>query len=272
MKVFPCAKINLGLYVTERRSDGYHNLETVFLPIPLCDELSIEEAQDDEFQLGGIPLEGDATDNLVIRALKLLRDEGHSVPPLCIRLVKNIPSGAGLGGGSSDATATLVTVNQMFHLGLSDTQLERLAARLGADCPFFVYSQPVLATGIGDIFHAIPDPLPESLHLLLVKPDEGVSTREAYQGIKPKKPQYDLRWALQQPIGEWQNIIANDFEQSVFPLHPVIRDIKEMLLAEGAVYAAMSGSGSAVFGLFQDQPRAETLDRFEGHFVFSAQL
>ena len=273
MKTFPCAKINLGLYVTERRPDGYHNLQTVFYPIPLTDELDIDTASDgnDALSVGGIPVEGRMEDNLVMRTLQLLRDEGHRIPPLRIRLTKNIHSGAGLGGGSSDAAFTMKTVNEMFGLGLSDEEMERRVARLGADCPFFIRRKPVYATGIGDQFTPLPLDL-SGLHLLLVKPDDFISTREAYQGVRPQQPDYDLRETILRPVEDWQQLICNDFERNVFPLHPTVAAIKERLYDQGALYAAMSGSGSSVFGLFREPPTSDLLKAYRPHFAFTAPL
>lgn len=271
MKVFPCAKINLGLYVTERRSDGYHNLETVFYPIPLCDILEATKADTDELHIEGIPVLGSINDNLVMRALSQLRHAGYDVPPLSIQLTKNIPSGAGLGGGSSDAAFMMLLAREMFYLPVNDQQLRQLLTPLGADCPFFVSHQPVFATGIGDQFIPIDLRL-TGLWLVLVKPNDFVSTREAYQGVTPRQPQQRLLQSIQRPIAEWQQFIVNDFENSVFPQHPTIATIKQGLLEAGAVYAAMSGSGSAVYGLFRQEPLTEVLSQFDEHFVFSSQL
>lgn len=271
MKTFPCAKINLGLYVTERRPDGYHNLETIFYPIPLCDELTIEPSAVDSLTVTGIPVEGSADDNLVWRVVGLLRSEGLSVPPVGIHLDKRIPMGAGLGGGSSDASFAMRMLNQMFELGLSDDDMERRLSRLGADCPFFVRCRPVFATGIGDQFQPIGLSL-SGLHLLLVKPADHVSTREAYSQIRPARPPHDLTQSIMRPIGEWQQLVANDFEASVFPQHPTIATIKRDLLRCGALYAAMSGSGSSVFGLFAQVPDADLLRHFAPHFTFTTIL
>ena len=273
MKTFPCAKINLGLYVTERRPDGYHNLQTVFYPIPLADELDIDttSADNDSLSIEGIQVEGRVEDNLVMRALHLLRNEGHRIPPLRIRLKKNIPSGAGLGGGSSDAAFTMKMLNEMFGLGLSDDDMEHRVARLGADCPFFVRRRPVYATGIGDLFTPLPLDL-TGIHLLLVKPDDFISTREAYQGVCPQQPEHDLRETILRPVEDWPQFIENDFERSVFPQHPTVAAIKERLYSQGALYAAMSGSGSSVFGLFRGAPASSMLETYRPHFVFSAPL
>ncbi|MBO4612441.1 MAG: 4-(cytidine 5'-diphospho)-2-C-methyl-D-erythritol kinase [Bacteroidaceae bacterium] len=271
MKTFPCAKINLGLYVVERRPDGYHNLETVFYPIPLCDELEIVPAAEDQLAIEGFPVDGQWRDNLVWRVVKQLRDGGLPIPPIVIRLRKTIPMGAGLGGGSSDAAHTMLMLNEMFHLGLSDDDMEQRLSRLGADCPFFVRRQPVFATGIGDQFTPVALSL-TGQHLLLVKPSDHVSTREAYSAVRPRHPQHPLLQSIQRPISEWQQLVGNDFEQSVFPQHPTIADIKQQLINNGALYAAMSGSGSAVFGIFAQAPSPQLIASFSSHFTFTAPL
>lgn len=272
LKTTPCAKINLGLYVTERRADGYHNLETVFYPIPLCDELEVELGNGtDEFLCEGLSVAGDPNDNLVMRAVRVLRDKGYVVPPLRIRLTKHIPSGAGLGGGSSDAAFAMRMVNELCDLHLSNEEMEQMLTPLGADCPFFVSAKPVFATGIGNVFTPIDLSL-QGLWLLLVKPDDFVSTREAYSHVHPQKPQHDLQKSILRPIEEWAKIIGNDFEESVFPQHPTIADIKQRLYEGGALYAAMSGSGSSVYGIFRHEPSKELQRSFLPHFVFPAQL
>lgn len=265
----PCAKINLGLYITEKRPDGYHNLETVFYPIPLCDTLRISEDDEDKLLLSGIPVAGNTADNLVMRALKLLREECF-IPPLCISLDKQIPSGAGLGGGSSDAASMMKMLNEHFKIGLTDTDIEKRVSTLGADCAFFVKSSPTLAEGIGNIFSPISLSL-KGWHLVLVKPDEFVSTKEAYSMIKPKRPAFDLRETIALPVEEWKDKLFNDFEYSVFKNHPIIRDIKGKLYDMGASYACMSGSGSSVFGLFREAPHH--VDKvFHNHFTFTSVL
>ncbi len=254
----PCAKINIGLYVTRRRPDGYHDLETVFCPIPLCDELTITlGGTADRLQLEGMALDGDPMDNLVMRAVRLLREEGHEVPPADIRLRKNIPSGAGLGGGSSDAAYTLRMLNQMLELGIPLQKMTELAARLGADCAFFTQDEPMFAEGIGDVLSPVEVNL-DGLWLCLVKPDDFVSTREAYGGVTPRQPQHPLRSAIARPVDEWQTMITNDFEQSILLLHPAIAQVKQQMMRAGALYAAMSGSGSAVYGFFEQETKMET--------------
>lgn len=273
MVSYPCAKVNLGLYVVERRPDGYHNLETVFYPIPLHDELQVESntegAADDEFTLEGIPVAGDAKDNLVMRVVAQLRDS-FAIPPLRIKLTKNIPSGAGLGGGSSDAAFMMRMLNDMFALGLSPEEMEQRVSLLGADCAFFIRCRPTMAEGIGNIFSPINVSL-KGLHLVLVKPSDFVSTKEAYSMVRPARPARPLRQTIKGGIKDWKSHLLNDFETSVLPLHPTILNIKEELYRQGALYAVMSGSGSSVFGLFSEpQPQAHEL--FAPHFVFTGEL
>ena len=269
MKVRTCCKINLGLNVVERRPDGYHNLQTIFYPVPLFDEITIEEGEgDDELTLGGHPLEGDVHDNLVLRAVRLLRQEGYPVPPLQIDLRKVIPSGAGLGGGSSDAACMVRTIAQLYHLPLSQEQMETLASKLGADCPFFINPVPRYAEGIGDAFTPISLSL-SGWYLLLVKPELHVSTREAYAGVHPHQPAYSLLETATLPVGQWAERMTNDFEKSIFENHPLLGEIKQELYHQGAAYAAMSGSGSTIYGLFRSRPDSEP---FSEHFTFVCQL
>ncbi|MBQ2509123.1 MAG: 4-(cytidine 5'-diphospho)-2-C-methyl-D-erythritol kinase [Bacteroidales bacterium] len=249
----PNCKINLGLHVVERRPDGYHNLQTLFVPVPLCDELEIVPSEQFSFQQEGILVEGDPEENLCVRAYRLMQRHCPQVGPVAMRLKKRIPFGAGLGGGSSDAAFVLVMLRQLFHLDLSDRQLETLAVQLGADCPFFVRNKPAYATGIGDILEPVELDL-GSYRLVLLKPDDAVSTREAYGGIRPNaQNRPDLRQVIRRPIGEWRQQIVNDFETTVFPHHPRIAFLKVFLYKQGALYASMSGSGSTVFGLFDSQ-------------------
>ena len=263
-------KINLGLNITERRPDGYHNLQTIFYPVPLYDELTIRESKDDdELTLGGHPLEGDVQDNLVLRAVRLLRQEGFLFPPLSIDLRKVIPSGAGLGGGSSDAACMVRTIAQRYNLPLSIEQMEQLVSKLGADCPFFINPRPLYAEGIGDVFTSISLNL-NGWYLLLVKPDVHVSTREAYAGVHPHQPTYSLLETVKLPVTAWADRMVNDFEESIFAVHPLLSEIKQELYHQGAAYAAMSGSGSTLFGLFRSRPDCEGL--FAGHFTFVCQL
>ena len=290
----PNAKINLGLNVTERRPDGYHNLETVFYPIPLCDTLQFStdagtdshrpegifpngipvqehSTEDYTFRSGGIDIDCPPEQNLLIKGLRLIR-EHYALPHLYISLHKQIPSGAGLGGGSSDAAHTMKSLNQMFNLGLSDNELEERVTGLGADCPFFVRNRPVFATGIGNIFTPIGLSL-SGWHLVLVKPDIFVSTKEAYARISPRRPETPITDIIRRPVEEWKGLLTNDFEEGVFALHPEIADIKARLYDREAAYASMSGSGSSVFGLFRTVPEETDMRRlFPGSFYFQALL
>lgn len=255
MICFPNAKINLGLSVTEKRPDGYHNLETVFYPVALEDALEIDTSprNGEKFRLTqyGTKIAGNPEDNLVIKACKLL-DNDFDLPPLDIRLYKHIPSGAGLGGGSSDAAFTLKLLNEYCRLHLSEESLETYAAMLGADCAFFIRNRPTFAEGIGNRFSPVSLSL-KGYRIAIVKPDVFVSTREAFSAIRPHRPQYAVKETVSLPVREWKEKLVNDFEASVFPQYPVIGEIKRELYRSGAVYASMSGSGSSVFGLFDPE-------------------
>jgi 4-diphosphocytidyl-2-C-methyl-D-erythritol kinase len=271
MKVFPNCKINIGLNIVERRSDGYHNLQTVFYPIPLHDEISIQLSETDVLSIEGLCIEGAPEDNLVMKVLAILREQGFSIPPVNVTLHKKIPSGAGLGGGSSDAAFMMKALNEMFSLELTDEEMEALLAPLGADCPFFVKNQPVYAEGIGNIFTPICLDL-KGWYLILVKPDDFVSTREAYSMVRPHYPEFKIQQYISLPVEEWKGHIVNDFEESVFPVHPRIQSIRDELYRQGATYAAMSGSGSSVYGLFRQLPPAEYRKIFYDDFYYQCQL
>lgn len=262
MVIFPNAKINLGLYITEKRPDGYHNLETVFYPIPLEDVLEIKETSDTTskcvLNLYGIEIAGAVEDNLIVKAYSLLDNMFH-LPSIEVYLYKHIPSGAGMGGGSSDAAFMLKLLNAYFQLKISDKQLEAYAGTLGADCAFFIKNTPTFAEGIGNIFSPINISL-KGYRIKIIKPNIFVSTRDAFLRIRPRKPEYSLKDVIQLPICEWKNVIHNNFEESVFFQYPEIGKIKEKLYSQGAVYASMSGSGSSVFGLF---PPDITLPKFD---------
>lgn len=267
MLFFPNAKINLGLNITEKRPDGYHNLETIFYPIPLEDalEINIAPKSSPKFTLhqSGVAIDGKPEDNLVVRAYLML-DERFNLPPVDIHLYKHIPSGAGLGGGSADAAFMLKLLNDTFALGLSIEELEQYAAQLGADCAFFIRNQPTFAEGIGNLFSPVSLSL-KGYRLVLVKPNVFVSTKAAFSLITPRKPEHSLKDIITRPISEWKDLMTNDFEESVFPQYPEIGKIEEQLYEQGAIYAAMSGSGSSVFGLFdkeQQIPEIEYKDCF----------
>ena len=259
MITFPIAKINLGLNVVERRPDGYHNLETVFYPVPISDALELTimnpkfpSTVDCDIKVTNLEVEGDEQRNLVVKAYQLLKQDFQQMPRIHAHLWKGIPTQAGMGGGSSDCAYTIRLLNEMFTLGLSDEQMIQYAARLGADCAFFILSRPAYAEGIGELLQPISLNL-SSYYIGIVRPNIPVSTREAFSLIKPQKPAKCCREVVMQPIETWREELTNDFEQSVFTLHPEIGAIKQQLYDLGAVYAAMSGSGSAVFGLFQQE-------------------
>ena len=255
---YPFCKINIGLNIVSKRADGYHNLETIFYPVPLTDVLEFKQLQHSDdpywFQQVGHRLEGPAESNLVIRVYEQLRAE-FDLPSLDIYLNKRIPSGAGLGGGSSDAAFMMRMLNTEFQLGLSDEQMEERVAAFGADCAFFIQGKPSFATGIGNELSPIDFTL-KGWTLVLVKPAEAVSTKAAYAAICPRPADKFLPDSVQRPVEEWKELIKNDFEATVFPQFPKISAIKETLYDMGAVYAAMSGSGSCVFGLFRRKQEA----------------
>jgi len=259
MLITPCAKINLGLNIVNRRSDGYHDLETVFLPIPLHDILSVEEQTDPDYpypcQLTvlGDTIECEEQSNLVVKAYNLLAQE-HAMPRIHATLEKHIPSQAGMGGGSSDAAFMIRLLNEQFSLGLSDEDMEHYAARLGADCAFFIKGKPAYAEGIGEKLYPIPGISYQlrGVKVAIVKPDISISTKEAFSHVTPHSPIKNCVEIVMQPIDSWKGILENDFEQSIFYNHPALAEIKRTLYRLGAVYASMSGSGSALYGFFKD--------------------
>ena len=254
MILFPNAKINLGLHIKNKRADGYHELETIFYSINFCDVLEILPSDQLTFTSSGIDIPGKG--NLCIDAYHLLRDD-FNIPAVHIHLHKIIPIGAGLGGGSSDAAFTLKGLNELFDLQLSREQLRTYAVKIGADCPFFIENKPMLATGVGEILESIELDL-SAYHIAIVKPNIHVSTKKAYSLVTPNEPLYSLRDLIKTPVKQWQ--LQNDFEQSVFAKYPAIKDLKNSLYEQGAVYAAMSGSGSSVFGLFENRPKLNCVD------------
>lgn len=266
-------KINIGLRILRRRSDGYHDIETIFYPIPLYDRISVSTLENgaqvsaDKLTVTGIPLSATNDDNLVMRVVRMLREEGYSIPPLNITLHKNIPSGAGLGGGSSNAAFTMTLLNELFHLGLSEQEMEQFVGRLGADCAFFVHNKPAIAEGIGNIFTPTDIDL-KGYWIWLTKPSDFVSTKEAYQSVRPDET-HRIHWPRNNSEIRWEEL-TNDFEASVFPNHPNVAALKSMMQDAGAVYAAMSGSGASVFGLFKEKPRTVALP--EDIFSFVARL
>lgn len=273
MITFPCAKINLGLNIVSKRPDGYHNLETVFYPIPLTDALEIKY-MDEKFpsespcdlKITGNDVDCNGEDNLVIKAYQLLAAD-FQLPRVHAHLVKRIPTQAGLGGGSSDAAYMIRLLDERFRLNIGIPEMERYAAKLGADCAFFITADPSYAEGIGDVL--MPVDVPGAglggYYLAVVKPSVAVSTRDAYAAIVPKTPSKCCRDIVRQPIETWKDELVNDFEAPIFAMHPELAAIKQSLYDAGAVYAAMSGSGSALFGIFREQPTGLEKE-FEGMF------
>ena len=270
---FPIAKINLGLNVVARRPDGYHNLETVFYPVPIKDALEVQlmddafpSAVDCDLKVSNLHIEGDEQKNLVVRAYNLLKQDFPQMPRVHAHLYKAIPTQAGMGGGSSDCAFMLSLLNDMCGLGLTEDQLIGYASRLGADCAFFILNKPAYAEGIGERLMPIELNL-KDWYLGVVRPDIPVSTKEAFSLIVPQKPQVNCRDIVSGPVETWRDLLVNDFEQSVFSIHPELAVIKSHLYGMGAVYAAMSGSGSSLFGLFREPVDLAKEQEFEGMFT-----
>ena len=275
--ILPLAKVNLGLNVVERRPDGYHNLETVFYPVQINDALEIHDMEpafpspyNCDLKVSNLTIEGDEQRNLVVRAYELLKKDFPQMPRIHAHLFKQIPTQAGMGGGSSDCAAMLLLLNEHCQLGLNEQQLIDYAARLGADCPFFIIGKPAYAEGIGEQLQPIDLDL-KGYYMAVVRPNIPVSTKEAFSLIKPHRPAKNCKDIVMQPIDTWRNELVNDFETSIFTLHPEIGRIKEQLYEMGAVYAAMSGSGSALFGLFR-KPIEQLEQTFPGMFTTTLRL
>ena len=259
MLTFANAKINLGLNLTEKRADGYHNLETIFYPIKLNDVVEIIDADETNCVIKGIDIPGDAEDNICLKAFKTLQKD-FDLPHQQIILLKNIPVGAGLGGGSADAAFLIKLVNDKFTLGLSIEKMQDYARVLGADCAFFIENKPTFAFGKGDEFEDLKIDL-SNYFMVLVKPEIHVSTAEAYSKVRVKQPTTSLKELINLPLSEWKGNIVNDFEISVFERYPEIDEIKTKLYAAGATFALMSGSGSSVFGIFEKEISLPELER-----------
>lgn len=259
MILHPHAKINLGLRILRRRPDGYHDIESCMLPISWADQLTVEIATGavaDSYEVSGLAGELLIERNLVYKAVQLLRAQHPEIPPLQLKLEKLIPTEAGLGGGSSDAAYTLLAINELCRLDLSTAQLEAMAGELGSDCPFFIQSRPVLVTGRGE--RLTPLTMPSALlskWLLVVKPPIGMSTAEAYRQVtRHPEAEGKLTTLLERPIAQWRELIVNDFESVVFAHYPELAALRDTLYRHGALYAAMSGSGTALYGIFDDNP------------------
>jgi len=254
MICFPNAKINIGLNITGKRTDGYHNLETVFYPVSLKDILEFVETKNNKttITVSGTDLKIPDNDNICIKTYNLLKKD-YKLPALNIYLHKNIPHGAGLGGGSSDAAFFLKSLNEYFSLNIEENKLIDYAVQLGADCSFFIKNKAVFAEGTGNLFKDINLSL-SGYFIAIVKPDFSISTKEAFQDIIPKTPEISLKSLIQQPLENWKNTIVNDFETGIFKKYNFLYKIKQKLYDNGAIYASMSGSGSALYGIFKDKP------------------
>ena len=262
MLLFPNAKLNLGLHITARRPDGYHTLETAFVPLPWCDALevlppaTVSPSALPTLLTTGRPVPGDPHTNLCRRAFDLLKADFPALPPAHLHLHKVVPMGAGLGGGSADAAFTLRGLNEVFGLGLTMEELLPYARRLGADCAFFLLNHPVLATGRGDEFTPLTLPQLAGAWAVVVWPGLSISTAEAFRGVTPAPPPVPLANVLARPLPDWRGALVNDFEATLAPRYPVLGEVKTRLYAAGAAYASLSGSGSAVYGLFSQEPPA----------------
>lgn len=277
MTKHPIAKINLGLNIVEKRADGYHNLETVFYPVAICDALEVQPMSEDfpsatdcDLKVTNLQIAGDEQRNLVVRAYTMLKADFPTLPRLHIHLWKGIPMQAGMGGGSSDGAYMILLLNEMFALGMTQQQMAAYAARLGADCAFFIYGQPSYAEGIGERLRPISLDL-TGWHIAVVRPDIPVPTREAFSLIRPHRPAACCAEVVMQPVETWRDTLTNDFEDSVFALHPEIGQVKARLYEMGATYASMSGSGSALYGLFREQPPSLEA-AFPGMFTWQSVL
>jgi 4-diphosphocytidyl-2-C-methyl-D-erythritol kinase len=268
MVCFPNSKINLGLDIIEKRNDGYHTIESVFLPVKWCDALEVVEdgsrksedgsrkpedggrktEKEIKFSVSGLKIDGEMKNNLCVKAYHLLRKD-FKLPSIKLHLHKIIPMGAGLGGGSSDAAFTLKLLNELFHLKLTNEHLKNYAKQIGSDCAFFIDNIPAFASGKGDELEKINLNL-KGLFILIVKPAVHISTADAYRMIKPGQPKRSLKERVNLPLIEWKNFLKNDFEKCVFQKHPLVADLKNKMYQQGALYSSMSGSGSAVYGIF----------------------
>lgn len=278
MILFPNSKINLGLRVIGKRPDGYHNLETVFYPVPLNDALEIivpspKKEKDEPFQLTltGIEIPGTLSENICYAAWKLIKRDYPDISPVKAHLHKTIPTGAGLGGGSSDGSHTLILLNKCLELGLSQQQLIDYALELGSDCPFFMINKPCIATGRGELMEEM-DVLLHDHYIILVNPGIHINTAWAFSQLSSsvfeRSQVAPLKDIIRQPVKEWKHILSNDFEEPVFSTYPVLYDIKDHLYASGAVYASMTGTGSSIYGLFSKNQKPVDLQIHENHQVY----
>lgn len=279
MLTFPCAKINLGLNITSKREDGYHNLETIFYPVPLTDALEVKLMHDDfpsdepcDLKITGNAVDCDEKNNLVVKAYTLLAQD-FKLPRVHTHLVKRIPMQAGLGGGSADGAFMIRLLDERFRLNMGIAEMERYASRLGSDCAFFITAEPSFATGRGEVLEPvnIAEQNLKGYYIAIVKPAIAVSTREAFKQIICRQPEHCCRDIVRQPVETWKTVLTNDFEEPAFKQHPELADIKQRLYDLGAVYAQMSGSGSAFFGLFRTDPQ-QLKNAFPACYTFTTKL
>ena len=279
MLTFPCAKINLGLNITSKREDGYHNLETIFYPVPLTDALEVKLMHDDfpsdepcDLKITGNAVDCDEKNNLVVKAYTLLAQD-FTLPRVHTHLVKRIPMQAGLGGGSADGAFMIRLLDERFRLNMGIAEMERYASRLGSDCAFFITAEPSFGTGRGEVLEPvnIAEHNLQGYYIAIVKPAIAVSTREAFQQIICRQPEHCCRDIVHQPVETWKTVLTNDFEEPAFKQHPELADIKQRLYDLGAVYAQMSGSGSAFFGLFRTEPQ-QLKSNFPDCYTFTTKL
>ncbi len=269
MLFFPNAKINIGLNITEKRPDGFHNLETVFYPVNIQDSLEFVVTEDEtSMQTTGIELDVSAGDNICLKAYQLMAQH-YDLPQLKIHLHKFIPIGAGLGGGSADAAFLMKELNSFFKLGINNSKLQELAAQIGSDCAFFIENKPVFAYGRGELFKPIELDLSD-YYIYVIKPDIFISSGVAFAGIKPHKARNNLKDLINKPIEQWKSEVVNDFELTIFKKFPLLAEIKQDMYDMGAVYASMSGSGSAVYGIFKQQAKKNT--KYEAAFNWIGKL
>lgn len=273
MICFPTCKINLGLRITQKRADGFHALETVFYPLSLTDALEIISSDTNTtapltFTSSGLAINGDASDNLCCKAYWLLKKDFPYIPNIKMHLHKNIPMGAGLGGGSSDGAFTLTLLNQLFDLQISQNKLMQYALTLGSDCPFFIVNSPAFATGRGEILTPTNVNL-DGYSIVIINPGIGISTKTAFSFITPKQPSTHIPEILQLPISSWRDTLINDFEVPIFQAYPELENIKKTLYQKGAVYASMTGTGSTLYGIFETSNIPEiSFDFPSNYFVF----
>lgn len=279
MLTFPCAKINLGLNITSKREDGYHNLETIFYPVPLTDALEVKLMHDDfpsdepcDLKITGNAVDCDEKNNLVVKAYTLLAQD-FKLPRVHTHLVKRIPMQAGLGGGSADGAFMIRLLDERFRLNMGIAEMERYASRLGSDCAFFITTEPSFGTGRGEVLEPvnIAEQNLQGYYIAIVKPAIAVSTREAFKQIICRQPEHCCRDIVRQPVETWKTVLTNDFEEPAFKQHPELADIKQRLYDLGAVYAQMSGSGSAFFGLFRTDPQ-QLKNAFPACYTFTTKL